>query len=814
VGTLADVYALGAILYFLLTDQPPFGTGDYVSVLVRVASEEPVAPRRLRPLVHRDVETICLKCLEKDPARRYASAQELADELGRYLDGFSIHARPTGTAERAWKWARRRPTTAALVAVCTAALTSLLLGSLWYNVRLDHLANKLQKKNEQLDQKNELLDEQVKVLRRGVYAGQLCQVQILARDDPGQALRLLDEPERCPPDLRDFTWSLWRYRSDHLVHRLEHRAPVLAVAYSPDHKLLASCSADGAIKLWDLETGRERQALEGRPRAVRSVLFLPPDRPDGLSFATAGDEGDVHLWALSSLRPMRSLKGTGGPLLCLAVTADGHRLGASAKSGSVTVWDLDRDEPAAHWSAHKTPARSLAFSPDGKELATGGDDGLRLWDLTTGVPPKSALVATNWTVSLTYSSDHRYLAAGRTSASPVAVYTRAPRRELRRFPGVFPTTHSVAFFPDDRRLLAGSTEDIGLVGLRESTLSVWNVESGKREIVLRQSPFAAAALAPGGATIATAGADHNVRVWRLGGPAPTALDSLLANCERALFAPDGRIFLVCPQAQQKHRILVWNCGRQRVTDSFEQVGNFLEMSPDGRVLGFGARGKLHLYDTATGTVRTLTDDGLKEAWVTALAFAPGGERFAYVVGNSTVVLTTSDGASVRFPSPERAVQSMAFSPDGQLLAIGSWNGPVVLCDARTGEVRKSLPGHTDHVNCVLFDGNSLLISGSRDGSVKLWDLATSHERATITGFRQWVNALALSPDGRTLAAASGYSFRYDEHEWGELMLCDPVTGQVRSTFREYSAPLAFAPDGRSLLVGKKKGMSELRAVAP
>src|SRR5262249_2928108 len=154
------------------TDQPPFGTGDYVSILVRVASQEPESPRRLRPLVPRDLETICLKCLEKEPPRRYASAQELADELGRYLDGFSISARPGGPAERAWKWARRRPTTAALVAVCAAALVSLLVGSLWYNVRLDQLTNKLQDTNKELDQ-------QVKVLRRGVYAGQLCQVQVL-----------------------------------------------------------------------------------------------------------------------------------------------------------------------------------------------------------------------------------------------------------------------------------------------------------------------------------------------------------------------------------------------------------------------------------------------------------------------------------------------------------------------------------------------------------------------------------------------------------------------------------------------------------
>src|SRR5262249_50597759 len=124
VGPAADIYALGAVLYTMLTGRPPFQAASVLRTLDQVCSQEPVAPRRLQPAVPRDLETICLKCLQKEPRRRYASAQALAEDLELFLGGRTIRARPAGAAERGWKWARRRPAVA-LLSAAVAAVTVL-----------------------------------------------------------------------------------------------------------------------------------------------------------------------------------------------------------------------------------------------------------------------------------------------------------------------------------------------------------------------------------------------------------------------------------------------------------------------------------------------------------------------------------------------------------------------------------------------------------------------------------------------------------------------------------------------------------------
>jgi hypothetical protein len=232
-GPAADIYALGALLYEMLTGRPPFKGATAMDTMLQVTSDEPVPPSRLQSRVPADLETICLKCLEKTPARRYASAQALADDLHRFLNGESIQARPAGWAERCWKWARRKPAGAALVIVSVLALGVMLGGWLYFTVQLglertaalqqkataeaerEHAQKseaEAKRQEEKADQarkdaekREAVAQRQLDHAQRTLMTAQVWRVAGIWNRDPLQALQLLQDPFACPPNLRDFT---------------------------------------------------------------------------------------------------------------------------------------------------------------------------------------------------------------------------------------------------------------------------------------------------------------------------------------------------------------------------------------------------------------------------------------------------------------------------------------------------------------------------------------------------------------------------------------------------------------------------------
>ena len=386
ITTATDVYGLGAIFYALLTGKAPFGGDSVIETLDAVRTRPPEPPTKRNARIPRDLELICLKCLEKDPADRYPTAGALAADLGRFAAGEPVSVRAAGAVERVAKWARRKPT---LAAAYTLGLLTLLFGGLGGAAVWQWRARPETRRTRRDGRRREdgepptrrsaaAADAEQRRRSPRVEYGRTIEVahQEWREDNVAAALALL---EGTRPDLRGWEW--------HYVHRLchsdlltlkGHTGPVRSASFSPDGSRVVTASEDKTAKAWDARTGAELLTLKGHTGLVRSASFSP----DGSRVLTRGQDGTAKVWDARTGAELLSLKGHSGPFGSASFSPDGSRIvttscDVTARVKVAKLWDAKTGAELFKLIGYTGLVGSASFSPDGSRIVTSrsGRDG-------------------------------------------------------------------------------------------------------------------------------------------------------------------------------------------------------------------------------------------------------------------------------------------------------------------------------------------------------------------------------------------------------------------------------------------------------
>ncbi len=845
--TAADIYSLGAILYQLVAGRPPFTADTPLDVLMQVVEKDPPPLRSINRSIDADLETVCMKCLRKEPGRRYASAEALADDLERWLKGEPIQARPIGSRERLVKWAKRKPAAAALVGVSMAAMLVLTVMVAWFLTVLYERNRALQLAGGQLaTERDRAIEEEGKARKAEQLAGekgaetaqlldrtqrmlmttQLLNVGSIYRQNPVGALALLEDPDVCPPQMRDdFAWRFYRSRCQRWRLKWEwEKGEIDALAVSPDGKLLAT-SKDKVITLWELNTGKRVKALEGHSQTVTRLLFSP----------------DSRMLASGAQQP-GPLPGEPSVVHSGPIRKGGEKIKEKEQIGSeVRCWDVDKAEARLQFSVKEKDIATLAFSADCTTLAAGYfPKSVRVWQVESGretayLPEMDCFVA--------LSPDGKLLAAGFPSRSPrekresrVEIWDVDRLEQIQawplqgdRFSGVnvvftrngkelAANDHGIRFWSRDdgkdqlirsrvpllpgvsfilyanqvdrfeRHLVAIAPDGKSVASLlSQSNIVVWDVDGRQEQFAIQGTPGEVedVSFTEAGKSLAVIQRSHagktNLRIWSL---APRSEDLAIAKSQGVVFLPKGND-CVTVRGDKLLRIDP-HTGREEVLASgLPGQSIVFAAAPDGSAVALASSStrNITVWDMASKAQRF----ELSGVFF-SFRFSPDSARIVLTGDNGLNLYDAKSGAQLRQLLPKQDKFCVAvFSPDGDTLAIGGKDEPLRLLNLNDERSARTLSKQMYPLQ-FLRNGNLLAMEFLDDAAInlKLWDPRKDQEIGALGKMDQEQPFFALSEDGKAFAKPSGT----DLEVW-DLASCQT---RLKLPMTELGIVFAFSPD--------------------
>ncbi|PLZ80949.1 hypothetical protein CEN44_29050 [Fischerella muscicola CCMEE 5323] len=468
----------------------------------------------------------------------------------------------------------------------------------------------------------------------------------------------------------------------------------------------------------------------------------------------------------------------------VAFSPDGKTIASGGPDKTIKLWDTTTGRVIKTLTGHNNGVYSIAFSPDGKTIASGSaDNTIKLWDVTTGQVIKTLTGHNNEVYSVVFSPDGKTIASSSVD-NTIKLWDITTGQIIKTLTGHEGTVNSITFSPDGKTIASGSVDQ---------TIKLWDVVAGKaiKTLTGHVDTVNSVVFSPDGNLIASASDDKTIKFWDVTTGKARTLTGYDTGITSVAFSPDGNMIISGDDSTVK----LWDVTTSKLiktlTGHTSHITNVV-FSPDGKTIASSSNDKtIKIWDVTSSNSKTLTKS---VDFLTKVVFSPDGKTVASSSDDNVIKLwNVADGKAINtLIGHDNTVRSVVFSPDGKMIASGSDDKTIKLWDTTTNKVIKTLTGHDDVVLSVIFSPNGkTLASGSTDQTIKLWDITTGEAIKTFTGHYGTVSSVKFSPDGKTIASGSLNK---------TIKLWDVTTGQLLKTFGHSDAvySITFSPDGKTI----------------